>query len=67
MHSGYVYILFLTIGLYVHFLFLVQHVVDDGAKTVFIKNISSSEIRELREVLTNIRSVKNYMPLLNKV
>ncbi|XP_049923873.1 zinc finger protein 638-like [Epinephelus moara] len=42
---------------------------DDGTKIVFIKNISWSETKELRETLTQIicQPVKNYMPLLNKV
>ncbi|RVE60760.1 hypothetical protein OJAV_G00183800 [Oryzias javanicus] len=40
---------------------------DDGSKTVFIQNISASEARELRETLTNIASLKNFLPLLNKV
>lgn len=41
---------------------------DDGERTVFISNISTSEVRNLREDLNNkVGSVKNYMPLLNKV
>lgn len=40
---------------------------DDGEGTIFIKNISYSKARELREALNKISSVKNYLPLLNKV
>lgn len=54
-------------GLDVNFLFLMQYVVDDGERTIFIKNISPSEARDLREALKKISSVKNYLPLLNKV
>ncbi|XP_067379324.1 uncharacterized protein [Channa argus] len=42
-------------------------VLDDGARTIFIKNISPSEARDLRETLKKIDFVKNYLPLLNKV
>ncbi|XP_060888037.1 zinc finger protein 638-like isoform X1 [Labrus mixtus] len=42
-------------------------VADDGARTLFITNISLSEIRELREALIKIGSVRNFLPLLNKV
>ncbi|XP_070849859.1 uncharacterized protein [Chaetodon trifascialis] len=42
-------------------------VLDDGGKTVFIKNISPSEVRDLREALRKICSVRNFLPLLNKV
>lgn len=44
-----------------------QNVTDDGERTIFIKNISYSKARELREALNKISSVKNYLPLLNKV
>ncbi|XP_028329739.1 uncharacterized protein LOC114480104 isoform X2 [Gouania willdenowi] len=36
-------------------------------RIVFIKNISPSEARKLREVLKKIGNVRNYAPLLNKV
>ncbi|XP_076580489.1 uncharacterized protein znf638 isoform X2 [Chaetodon auriga] len=42
-------------------------VLDDGLRTVFIRNISPSEIRDLREALRKISFVKNFLPLLNKV
>ncbi|XP_041820824.1 zinc finger protein 638-like isoform X2 [Chelmon rostratus] len=42
-------------------------VLDDGTRTFFIKNISPSEIRDLREALKKIDFVRNYLPLLNKV
>ncbi|XP_065806439.1 uncharacterized protein [Labrus bergylta] len=42
-------------------------VADDGARTLFITNISSSEIRELRKALIKIGSFRNFLPLLNKV
>ncbi|KAM9335504.1 uncharacterized protein ABDE67_020489 [Symphorus nematophorus] len=40
---------------------------DNGEKTIFIKNISPSEAKELREAVKRIGSVKIYLPLLNKV
>ncbi|MEQ2268837.1 hypothetical protein XENORESO_016547, partial [Xenotaenia resolanae] len=42
-------------------------VTDDGTSTIYIQNISPSEARDLRETLRKIDSVKNYLPLLNKV
>ncbi|XP_070711288.1 uncharacterized protein [Pempheris klunzingeri] len=42
-------------------------VCKDGAKIIFIKNISPSESRDLCEALRKISTVKNYLPLLNKV
>ncbi|XP_007568243.1 uncharacterized protein LOC103149156 isoform X2 [Poecilia formosa] len=42
-------------------------VTDDGTRTIYIKNISPSETRDLRETLRKIRHVTNYLPLLNKV
>ncbi|XP_040887346.1 uncharacterized protein LOC121177191 isoform X2 [Toxotes jaculatrix] len=42
-------------------------VVDDGERTIFIKNISPGEARDLRENLRKIEFVRNYLPLLNKV
>ncbi|XP_056224748.1 uncharacterized protein LOC130164210 isoform X2 [Seriola aureovittata] len=42
-------------------------VLDDGERTIYIKNISPSEAKDLREALKKIDSVRNYMPLLNKV
>ncbi|XP_044040996.1 uncharacterized protein LOC122870699 [Siniperca chuatsi] len=44
-----------------------SRVQDAGMKTVFIKNISPSETRDLREALRKISSVRNFLPLLNKV
>uniref|UniRef100_A0A3P8T069 Matrin-type domain-containing protein n=1 Tax=Amphiprion percula TaxID=161767 RepID=A0A3P8T069_AMPPE len=40
---------------------------NDGTRMIFIKNISPSEARDLRKTLTEITSVRNYLPLLNKV
>ncbi|CAI5685604.1 uncharacterized protein LOC100710086 isoform X2 [Oreochromis niloticus] len=40
---------------------------DDGSTVIYIKNISPSEANDLREALEKIGSVKNYLPLLNKV
>uniref|UniRef100_A0A671TNU1 Matrin-type domain-containing protein n=1 Tax=Sparus aurata TaxID=8175 RepID=A0A671TNU1_SPAAU len=40
---------------------------NDGTKIIFISNISSSNTRELRETLKQMGSVKNFLPLLNKV
>ncbi|GLD68067.1 uncharacterized protein AKAME5_001938500 [Lates japonicus] len=42
-------------------------VVDDGERTIYIKNISPQEARDLREALRKIDFVRNYLPLLNKV
>lgn len=45
-----------------------QQVADDGQSLIFIKNISQSKIKELREILMGkIQGVKNFLPLLNKV
>ncbi|XP_013872865.1 uncharacterized protein LOC106523837 [Austrofundulus limnaeus] len=40
---------------------------DDKERTIYIRNISPSEVRNLREELKKIQSVKNVFPLLNKV
>ncbi|XP_036967632.1 uncharacterized protein LOC119026983 isoform X2 [Acanthopagrus latus] len=40
---------------------------NDGTKIIFISNISPSETRELREALKKMGSVRNFLPLLNKV
>ncbi|XP_030018698.1 uncharacterized protein LOC115438944 [Sphaeramia orbicularis] len=40
---------------------------DDDESIIYIKNISPSQIKELREKLWKIDSVKNFLPLLNKV
>ncbi|TMS02197.1 Zinc finger protein 638 [Larimichthys crocea] len=39
----------------------------DSWKTVFIKNISVTEARDLRESVRKMKFVRNYLPLLNKV
>ncbi|XP_034532499.1 uncharacterized protein LOC117807351 isoform X2 [Notolabrus celidotus] len=39
----------------------------DGARLIFIRNISSSETKDLREALRKISTVRNFLPLLNKV
>ncbi|XP_028329745.1 uncharacterized protein LOC114480105 isoform X2 [Gouania willdenowi] len=39
---------------------------NHAKKIIFIKNISPSEARNLREVLKKIGNVMNYVPLLNK-
>ncbi len=44
-----------------------QPVLDDGEKIIFMKDISPSETRDLREALRKVGSVKNFLPLLNKV
>ncbi|XP_030609082.1 uncharacterized protein LOC115796791 isoform X2 [Archocentrus centrarchus] len=44
-----------------------QQVTDHGSTVIFIKRISPSEAGHLREALKKIGSVKNYLPLLNKV
>jgi len=46
---------------------VLQQVTDDGASVIYINSISPSESRELREALRKIDSVRNYLPLLNKV
>uniref|UniRef100_A0A669D2J4 Zinc finger protein 638 n=1 Tax=Oreochromis niloticus TaxID=8128 RepID=A0A669D2J4_ORENI len=40
---------------------------DDGSAIIYIKNISQKEAKDLRKALKKIDSVKNYLPLLNKV
>ncbi|RVE60750.1 hypothetical protein OJAV_G00183780 [Oryzias javanicus] len=42
-------------------------VTDDGASTVFVQNISPREVSELGDALRKIGSVKNFLPLLDKV
>nr|XP_015801703.2 uncharacterized protein LOC107376898 isoform X2 [Nothobranchius furzeri] len=42
-------------------------VTNDGSSVVFIQNISSQEAKDLRENSKKMGSVRNYMPLLNKV
>ncbi|KAM4565534.1 uncharacterized protein V3H82_014647 isoform 2-T2 [Fundulus diaphanus] len=42
-------------------------VTDDGLRTVFIHDISQSEIQELRDAVMKDFRVKNFLPLLNKV
>ncbi|XP_015801699.3 uncharacterized protein [Nothobranchius furzeri] len=39
----------------------------NGQNLVYIRNISPSEVQDLREVLKKIGSVTNFLPLLNKV
>lgn len=51
----------------VFLLCLEQPVTDDGTRTVYIQNVSPSEARDLRETLRKMGSVKNFLPLLNKV
>ncbi|XP_036967642.1 zinc finger protein 638-like [Acanthopagrus latus] len=42
-------------------------VVDDGLRTFFINNVSPRYTRELRKAMGNTFSLRNYLPLLNKV
>ncbi|KAM9836619.1 uncharacterized protein ACBR49_019063 [Aulostomus maculatus] len=42
-------------------------VFDDGARTVYVKNISPDQATNLRETLRKIQCIRNYLPLLNKV
>ncbi|XP_035531359.1 uncharacterized protein LOC118338205, partial [Morone saxatilis] len=42
-------------------------VIDDGSRTIFIKNISQTETRNLREAVKKIGFVRNFLPLLNKL
>ncbi|XP_059210782.1 uncharacterized protein LOC131989550 isoform X2 [Centropristis striata] len=47
---------------------MVDHkVLDDGLTTILIKNISWSKTQKLRKSLDKIGSVRNFLPLLNKV
>ena len=52
---------------YLMSLFLMRSKEDRGERIIYIKNISPSEARDLRETLRKIDSVTNYLPLLNKV
>ncbi|XP_023201416.1 uncharacterized protein LOC111610775 [Xiphophorus maculatus] len=57
-----------TFGFYKSLMEMIDFpVTDDGTRTVYIQNISPSEARDLRETLRKMGSVKNYLPLLNKV
>ncbi|KAM4536761.1 uncharacterized protein PAE49_021229 isoform 2-T2 [Odontesthes bonariensis] len=61
-------ILLSPFGFYKSMMELIHYeVTDDGASVIYINNISPSESRELREALRKIDSVRNYLPLLNKV
>ncbi|XP_034532275.1 uncharacterized protein LOC117807219 [Notolabrus celidotus] len=40
---------------------------DEAERTVIIKNISQSEMRELREALKEFGTITNFMPLLSKL
>ncbi|XP_025760564.1 uncharacterized protein LOC109200983 [Oreochromis niloticus] len=44
-----------------------QQVTDNGARIIYIRNISPGESRDLREALEKMDCVRNYLPLLNKV
>uniref|UniRef100_A0A669E1V1 Zinc finger protein 638 n=1 Tax=Oreochromis niloticus TaxID=8128 RepID=A0A669E1V1_ORENI len=46
---------------------LCYQVTDNGARTIYIRNISPGESRDLREALKKMDFVRNYLPLLNKV
>ncbi|KAM4536351.1 uncharacterized protein PAE49_020991 isoform 1-T2 [Odontesthes bonariensis] len=57
-----------TFGFYKSLMKLMQfEVSDDGSRTVYIHDISPEETRELREALRKTASVRNFLPLLNKV
>ncbi|XP_014883361.1 uncharacterized protein LOC106944688 isoform X1 [Poecilia latipinna] len=57
-----------TFGFYKSLMEMIDSpVTDDGTRTVYIQNVSPSEARGLRETLRKMGSVKNYLPLLNKV
>lgn len=43
------------------------NVTDDGSRTVFFQDISQSDIPELRKTLLKSFSVRNFLPILNKV
>lgn len=49
------------------FFYVLQHVADDGSSVIYIDHISPGESKSLRESLKTIGSVKNFLPLLNKV
>ncbi|MEQ2225564.1 hypothetical protein ILYODFUR_018795, partial [Ilyodon furcidens] len=40
---------------------------DDGTSIIYIQNISPSDTVKLREALRSIGSIRNFLPLLNKV
>ncbi|KAF7229782.1 transcript variant X2 [Nothobranchius furzeri] len=61
-------ILLSPVGFYKSLMKLMKFdVTDDGSKTVLFYDISQSEIKELREVLIKNFSVRNFLPLLNKL
>ncbi|CAI5685601.1 zinc finger protein 638 [Oreochromis niloticus] len=47
--------------------YVMKEETDIGARTIYIRNISPGESRDLREALGKIGTVRNYLPLLNKV
>nr|XP_061816581.1 uncharacterized protein LOC133606538 [Nerophis lumbriciformis] len=56
------------IGFYASLMAIMNSPVSDfTSRTIFIKNISPSETISLREDLRKIVSVKNFLPLLNKL
>lgn len=57
----------LSVEIYACQLLLNQNVLGQGQQTIYIQNISPSEIKDLRKVLSNIGPVRNYLPMLNKV
>ncbi|XP_035805697.2 uncharacterized protein LOC111570899 isoform X2 [Amphiprion ocellaris] len=62
------YILFEPIDFYKSLMKLMRSpVFDNGTRTVFIRNISQSQAKDLREALKKIGSVRNFLPVLNKV
>ncbi|XP_073330607.1 uncharacterized protein [Pagrus major] len=42
-------------------------VIDDGLRTFFINNVSPRHTRDLRKAMKTTFSVRNYLPLLNKM
>ncbi|XP_051799934.1 microtubule-associated protein futsch-like [Acanthochromis polyacanthus] len=55
------------LGFYRSLMRLVRFPGKEETRMIFIKNISPSEARDLRKTITEITSVRNYLPLLNKV
>ncbi|XP_015247123.1 PREDICTED: uncharacterized protein LOC107095507 [Cyprinodon variegatus] len=61
-------IIMIPFGFYKSLMLTINHPVhNDGSSTIYIHNITMKETRELRETLRKMDSVKNFLPLLNKV
>ncbi|KAM9425247.1 uncharacterized protein KZ484_008237 isoform 2-T2 [Pholidichthys leucotaenia] len=54
-------------GFYKSLMELVKYQTGNGTNVIYIRNISQSAIGDLRKVVNKTGSVKNFLPLMNKV